>query len=394
MELNDLEFLTSSAGQELLDKYANIKEKELNDLALALSKKGLEHIPSLISLIKLRIKAKDKFTRSEQMFFTSLGFEQSTGENIASYIAGRFGQVGKVVDLTAGIGGNLIFLAKNNRVIAVDQNEVHLECARLNAGAYGVLKNTEFILGRAEDNFIKDADAFFIDPARDREGKSKTRSILNSSPNILAILPELLKTTDKICIKISPAFDYKELDSLPGKPEVEIISEDNVCKVSLLWFGSFKTTERRATCLLGDETFSFVEAVQKKQAPVLEQPLKFLFEPNKAIIKAHLIDELAQRFDLKKINSETAFLTSDVMVSEKKLFRSFEIISIEKFSIKDLKKKFKALGIERADILTRRFPVAVEELYEKLKIGEGGEYVLIFTVLKDNKRYCLLTKRK
>ena len=375
-------------------RYAKLSEKELNSLALILSKKGLEHIPALLSQIKFRQKAFGKFEKSEQMYFTGLGLEQATGEKISRHIADRFGKIGKIVDLTAGIGGNLIFLAEKNKVVAVDQNEVHLKCSKLNAKTYGVLKNVEFVLGRAEENLIKDADAFFIDPAREREGRTKTRSIFNSSPKILEILPELLKITDKICIKISPAFDYKELDSLPLKPEVEIISEDNVCKVALLWFGEFKTAERRATCLIGNEKFSLVESPQKIFTSVLDQPLKFIYEPNKAIIKAHLIDELAQQFELKKINSETAFLTSDAMVSEKKLFRSFEIISIEKFSIKDLKKKFKALGIERADILTRRFPVAVEELYEKLKIGEGGEYVLIFTVLKDNKRYCLLTKRK
>lgn len=391
MNINDLKYLISSEGKGTLKKYSSLNKEELHSLAFKLQKEGISHYAAILTLLKQRIKAKDKFSKSDRMFFTPLGFEQSTGEAIAAYTAKRFDKIGgKIIDLTCGIGGNSIFLAKENKVTAVENDLITLECAKQNAKAYGVENRIEFILGEAEENISEDAEAFFIDPARDRSGKTKTRSILNSRPNILELLPKIFKITRNVCVKISPAFDYKELALLPEQPEVEVISEDGVVKVVLLWFGDFKGCQRRATCLAGDKIYSLENNYSVAETTTLK---KYLYEPDKAIIKAHLIDEAADKYGLCKIDQKSVFLTADDLINEgRDLFRIFRVIQQLKFSPKVIKKYLKENKIEKANIITRAFPVSVEDLYDQLKIKEGNDKYLLF-ISVNNKYFCLITER-
>ncbi|MFA6995472.1 MAG: class I SAM-dependent methyltransferase [Patescibacteria group bacterium] len=396
MTITELNFLKSAAGKSLLERYGDYDEAALFRLLLKSNKKEkILFLAAIVTLIKLRRKATEKFSRSSEMFFTTLGLEQSTGEKIARYISSRFRTYWKVVDLSSGIGGNLIFLAEHCRqVTAVDKNETNLTCAQYNCEVYGVGEKIKFINGEAQKNINSDADAFFLDPARDREGKSKTRSILNSQPPLLEILSQIFLVTRNVGVKISPAFDYQELELLPDKPEVEIISEDNTNKVAMLWFGDLKIAARRATILSGDSLYSYND--QEQNNPDFSStPLAYLYEPNKAIIKAHLIDELAVEYGLAKINSQLSLLTGDRIVGSDRpgLWRIFKVLVCEPFSWAKLQNFLQNRQIERINILTKRFPLKPEELYKKLKIKEGGNLFLILTVLSDEKRYYVLAEK-
>lgn len=395
MQLVEINFLSSPEGQELLRKYQDFSETDLYRELMKNPKTNSPYLSSAVTLIKLRRKAAGKFTQSSEMFFTPLSLEQSTGEEISKYIAARFGRPKKIVDLTCSLGGNLIFLAEAaQEAIAVDKDEINIALAKLNTRLYQRNKNIKFIYGDAYANIITDADAFFIDPSRERPGKTKTRSILNCEPNLLKIIPEIFKITENLGVKISPAFDYQEIKLLPGEPEVEIISEDNVCKVAMLWFGKYKTAPRRATCLINEKIYSFVRKDKLNPIIISSKPLNYLYEPNKAIIKAHLIEEIASEFNLKKINRQTAYLTSDKLIKDKReLFRIWKLESFAPFSLKKIKKEFKAKNIERVNIMTKRFPQLPAELYKKLKIKEGSDKFLIVTSLSDEKYYYLLADR-
>lgn len=390
----ELQFLTSAEGIALYNQYKDFPDAELERLLLKMYDRKIPYLPDLVTLVKLRRKAGNKFSKSSEMLFTDQSLSQSTSEAIADYTAKRFQGMKKVVDLTCGIGGNLLSLAKNvNQAVGVDKNNENIEYAKVNAEVYGI-KNIEFVTGDAYDNIRSDADAFFIDPSRVRTGKTKTRSVLNAEPNLLEILPKIFKVTENVCVKISPAFDYDEINLLPEKPEIEIISEDNVCKVALLWFGKFKTCERRATCLIKGKIYTYQNSEKKIKIEVVKNPEKYLYEPNKAIIKAHLIEEVAKEFNLKKINKKTSFLTSDELITDKKeLFRVFKVMYFDKFSLKDMKKKLREKKIERINIMTKRFPQKPEEIYKKIKIKEGGDWVMIITVFADEKNHYILAGR-
>jgi len=397
MTIEDLNFLKSAEGRNLLERYESYREEDLYRLLFKSAGSPEEkYLPAAVTLIKLRRRAAAKFKLAPRMFFTPLNLEQATSETVAEKIASRFRADWKVADLTCGMGGNLIPLARQCRqAVAVDKLELNIICARENAALYGVADKITFITGDAYDNLSADIDAFFLDPARDREGKSKTRSLLNSSPALLEILPAIFKITHNVGVKISPAFDYQELESLPETPEVELISEDNNCKVAMLWFGALKTdAQRRATILDKDSVYEIIDS-KSRPAVAITAPRAYLYEPNKAVIKAHLVEEAAAAYGLNKINSHLSFLTGDSLVGLDRpdLFRSFKVEACRPFALKELKSYLQSQKIERLNIITKRFPLTPEELYKKLKIKEGGDYFLIVTVLSRDERYYLLVKR-
>jgi SAM-dependent methyltransferase len=391
MTINDLNYLNSEEGHRDFEKYRVFPNTKLELLVLKLGKEN-PYFGSLVSLIKWRRQAEGKFSKNEELFFTGLGLEQSTSELIARHLAQRFLKDWMVVDLTCGIGGNAIFLAEQvKKVIAVDLEEDKIWCASHNAKIYGVDSKMQFIVGDANDN-IKNADAFFLDPARDREGDTKTRSILNSRPALLEILPKLLAITKNVAIKISPAFDYEELKLLPEEPEVEIISEDNNCKVAMLWFGDLKTAQRRATCFRAGKKFTIVDNEETAQ---IEGVKKYLYEADKAINKAHLVDEIASQFNLTKIDYHLNYLSGDSLPdpSWPDVFRKFIVEAHEEFSVKKLQKFLKEKGIVKAEIIVKNVKIKPEELRARLKIKEGGPQFIIVFQDSNAKKWFILANR-
>ena len=393
MTIEDIQFFKTKEGLELIRKYRSFSDDDLEMLTFSLAKKGVPHYPYLITLLKLRKKAKTKFSKADEMFFDSLSLEMATSEKIAEHIALRFEGMKKVVDLTCGIGGNALFLAKNREVVAVDLEKTSIEMAKLNAEAYDVSKNMEFRVGNAFFHIDSDADAFFLDPMRNREGETKTRSFVNSQPRILEILPRIFKISKNVCIKVSPAFDYKEIELFPEIPEIELISENNENKVALLCFGDFKKNKRKATMFIEDKKYELADDEENISIPIVEGFQKYIYEPNKAIIKAHLIDEIANEYGLLKINKDIAFLIKNSLIDEgKEKFRIFKVLKYKPFSLKELKKDLREMEFMAISVINRGTPLQPEKIIKDLKAKEGADAFILMTKLKNNKNYYVIAK--
>lgn len=405
MTASELKFLGSKDGEALLKKIKDMKEPARYKYLCKADVSDRGNIAAALSLLLSRQKAKGKFVLAENMFFTSLGLEQSSGEKVANHIAERFKKDWTVADITCGVGGNLVALAARcKHIISVEKEETTLECAKLNIKAHNLESKAEFFHLEA-DSFLKSklsdkVDAFFLDPARDREGLTKTRSILNSSPNLLDILPLIFKKTKNVGVKISPAFDWKEIDLLPGDPEVEVISEDNVCKVAMLWFGDLKKGKRSATCFRKNGDFLFSTLSDTKNIVKLDafsrvdislHPAKYIFEVDKAISRAGLLEAFAAYCNMKKLDTNSPYLCADEI-----LIPSGRVLVVQHIfdaSLRDLKKELKKLSIDKADISAKNYFIKPEEIYKKLKMKEGGEHVLIFTSLPGYKNGIILAKK-
>jgi hypothetical protein len=203
-------------------------------------------------------------------------------------------------------------------------------------------------------------------------------------------LPKIFEITQNVGIKISPAFDYEEVKTLPGNPEIEIISEKNECKVAMLWFGEFKTCERRATCFIDGSIFTFIDDDSDADNDFDATIKKYIYEPNKAIIKAHLITEIAASIGVRRLDDNLAYLSGNNLVVHP-YARVFEVLSYTIFSKKATMQMLKENRIERVNIMTRRFPVEITELFKIFKLKEGGEFFLIFTTVV-GKRISILTR--
>ncbi|MBN2854594.1 hypothetical protein JXK06_03655 [Patescibacteria group bacterium] len=383
MTISDLEFLATKEGGLLLEELSSLTWSERHKFLFKTEKERRSQVSTASAIIEAREKAEGKFSRSEKMFFTSLGLEQSSSEKISNYIAERFRSDWRVADLGCGIGGNLLALAqKSKKVFALDDDKITLTCAKLNAKVYELENKIEFFNLKAEEFIgsekMKNIQAVFLDPARDREGKTKTRSILNSRPNLLEILPEIFKITKNVAVKISPAFDWQEISLLPEDPELEVISENNTCKVAILWFGELKKFKRSLACFRnnGDYFFNSDKGYLEVQSEIEEGQPKFLFEPDKAFIKSGLSEEWAQENNLKKVDLSARYLGSDKKI--KGPGRTLETIFLEEISLRDLKKELTKRKIERAEISAKNHFLKPDEIRKKLKLKEGGEFVIIF----------------
>src|SRR5574341_2080702 len=100
-----------------------------------------------------RDKRTVKFTKP--VFADKGGMQLATPEIVARYIAKRL-KTDIIADLGCGIGGQVIFFAKECRkVYAVERNPERLEYAKKNCELYGA-KNVEFIEGDALSESVKE----------------------------------------------------------------------------------------------------------------------------------------------------------------------------------------------------------------------------------------------
>src|SRR5438067_1472249 len=92
IELDEYRWLASEAAEPWLAR-AGAHGGELASLVRLLRRDlSADRAHRVIEQVELRQRAKEKFSRPEQMLFTRQALEQASGEAPASYKAGRFPQ--------------------------------------------------------------------------------------------------------------------------------------------------------------------------------------------------------------------------------------------------------------------------------------------------------------
>jgi len=373
MNVETFHFLLTAEGGRLLEKAARLLVDERARLR-ALSALRQEYQPDVaaaaVETILLRRRARKKFSRADQMFFTKESLEQASGETVSSYRARRYDGFEKVADMACGIGGDLIHLARLVSVVAVDSDPLRLEMARENAKVYGVAERIEFRLADIEQMELPDVRAVWFDPSRRVEGRRRV-SLSEYSPPVTKMLDRWLPRVGAVGVKVSPAIPY---DEIPEGCEVEFISEDWELKEAVLWFGRLRTAQRRATALPSQETLTD-EPTEKVPA---REPGRFLFEPDPAVIRAHLVEQLAARLGAWKLEERTAYLSSDQLTASP-LVRAYRVHQAIPFNLKKLNEALRAMGAGRVTIKRRASPVDPREIEKKLKLAGQEDVVVVLT---------------
>ncbi len=86
----------------------------------------------------LRKRGAAKFSRAAEMLFDPEGLEMATHEAVAAYHASLFPPGEFVLDLTAGIGADLIALARRGEALGLEIDKSRAEVARHNLAVHGV----------------------------------------------------------------------------------------------------------------------------------------------------------------------------------------------------------------------------------------------------------------
>src|SRR5262249_33731921 len=180
LDKSEIAFLATETGAALLCE----AESDAGDLHARIARLrrsySREHVSAALTMLDLRRRAKDKFTRANEMYFTPEGYEQSTGETIARWRADRFPAGAHILDLCCGIGGDAVQLARRGQVTAVDLSPESALCATLNAQAYGTKQSLSVECADVTQLDLR-ADAVFFDPSRRQRGR-RVKSAEQYSP--------------------------------------------------------------------------------------------------------------------------------------------------------------------------------------------------------------------
>ncbi|MBZ9729649.1 class I SAM-dependent methyltransferase [Salegentibacter sp. JZCK2] len=348
----------------------------------------------LTGLQKAEKKLPTWFKQTRIYYPPKLNLEQTSSETTAKYKASLLkGET--LIDLTGGLGIDDYYFAENfKEVIHCELNAELSEIAAHNLKQLGV-KNISF---RNEDSiaFLKDTDqrfdCIYIDPARRDDSGGKVFKLADCLPNVPENIELLFRKSKTILIKTSPLLDLQAgISELKFVAEIHIIAVNNDVK-ELLWMLKKDNTsatkiKTRNFTKTGLEEF---EGIFNKTTSELNYslPKNFLYEPNAAIMKSGLFEEIAHQTQTEKLHPNSHLYTSEKEINFPG--RRFKIIDNQEYKPSSLKKKFKNL---KANITTRNFHESVAVLRKKFKIKEGGKTYLFFTTNINNEKIVLFCEK-
>jgi hypothetical protein len=365
-----IDALVSPPGRALLAELGGVPDLGSLRLATALRERyPADLVAAALTQAELRRAARAKFTRADAMYFTRAGLEQASSEAMARHRATRFAGRGRLADLCTGIGGDLIALAADHDVTAVDLDPVHLRMAVLNTEAYGVDDGRiTATLSNVRAAELSDVDGVFVDPAR----RTTTRRMRTgeSEPPLEWCLA-LATRVPAVVIKLAPGIDHA---AIPDGWELEFVAERRELKEAVAWSPALASTTRRATVLPGGDTL-----IPDGQGPVaIAAPGAYLLDPNPAVTRAGLVEELARRTGTWKIDEQIAFLCADEAVHTP-FARTLRVVESLPWQEKQLARRLKELGIGAVDVRRRGLAGNVEQLQHRLKLKEGRKATLVMT---------------
>jgi SAM-dependent methyltransferase len=319
----------------------------------------------------MRRKARAKFSRADHMYFTRESLEQSSGEVVARYRAGRFAAFQRVGDFCCGIGGDSVALAAVSRVAAVDLDPLRLAMARQNAVAYEVADRITFREADLRTMPPPDVEAFFCDPSR-RTGGRRRLSVKDYEPP-LDVVCSWRERIAAVGVKIAPGASWDELREFGA--EAEFVSADGELKECALWFGPLRTVGRRATLLPGRHTLA---TVGPSPPPRLNSVRQYLYEPDPAVLRAGLVTDLAELLGASQIDADIAYLTTDEL-RPTPFAAAFRIDEALPFQLKRLRQRLRELRVGRVVVKKRGSPLDPAALVRQLRLTGDESRVLFLT---------------
>src|SRR5215472_14051620 len=354
------EALLTPEGQELLHRLRHEDDPAGLRLGTELrARYPVELVTAALAQQELRLRARAKFSRALDMYFTRPGLEQASAEVIAGHRSARYAGAGLVADLCCGIGGDLVALAAGRGVLAVDRDRLHLRMAQANADVYGVAAGLFAVAADVREVSLRDVDAVFIDPAR-RAGGRRLRTGDSEPP--LDWCLALAGQVPRVGIKAAPGLPH---EAVPPGWELEFIAIGRDLKEAVAWSPALATAATRATVLPGGHTLT---PGPGRPVPV-RPPGGFLLDPNPAVTRAGLVEDLARSAGAWKIDDKIAFLSADAPVRTP--------------FARTLPARLRALDIGAADIRRRGLAGDVDSLRRRLRLSGSRRATVVMTRVRD-----------
>lgn len=343
-----------------------------------------------LTQIRLRERARAKFgDKAASMYFTTDGLEQATRLTVARHRAERFASAlapgSLVADVCCGIGADMLSFARAGLTVeGLDSDPHTVDVANANLEAWELGRRATARVADAEALDADAYDALFCDPAR-RGQRGRVFDPDAYSPPWSTVL-DLARGTRAACVKVAPGIPHERI---PEGTHAEWVSVNGEVKEAALWFGALGGSGRRATLLRGDsaQPATLTSAAEVESAPVTP-PGRYLYEPDGAVVRAHLVAAAAREVDGALLDPRIAYITADRLV-DTPFCRAYEVTDVLPFSAKRLRAVLRKRGVGTVTIKKRGSAVDVDKLRRDLKLSGPNSAVVVLTRI-DDRPVCLL----
>ena len=407
---------------------------ESSELRVESSEGGVESSENEVESSELRVESLEGGVDNSSEQPATLNSQLSTLNCHAS----------RMTDLTGGFGVDFSFTScAFASATYVERNAQLCHMVEHNLPLLGI-DNAKVVCADAVD-YLSTLDMqtmIFLDPARRDQHGAKTVMLADCTPDVVQLLPQLLKKSRFTMLKLSPMLDWhKAVEDLQGTVrEVHIVSVGGECKELLLVLseeieselkvfcadleagggfgeaglsgGSSRSSGSSCSSLSSEPSFpSTPSSPSHPSTPSLSASLfvyapgslrpapnsklktqnsKFLHEPNASIMKAGCFDELAAAYGVSPVSRNShLFLSAEPVDGFPG--RSFSIERVTTLNKRELRQAL--AGIEKANIATRNFPLSVAELRKRLKLKDGGDVYIFATTTAEDEHLLLISHK-
>lgn len=370
------------SAKEIEDFLAKYENADPLKLRLKLGRDFSVLIDQLEARKRLTEKLPDWIEKRGIVFPPKANLEQTSSSATSKYK--RLLKSGtKGCDLTLGSGIDAHAMLDGGTMIGIEPNAELVEITKHNLN--NIWKDDIRIFTTTAEEFLasnqEEFDWIFVDPSRRDQGK-RTYRLEDHFPNLIELGNDILDRTTVLIVKLSPIFDIAAaIDQLVGVSEIHVVAVHREVKELLVVCSSTTKNESpiiKAVSLDFEGKVLFEVASNSLNAEKsFSDPLKYLYEPHPAVVKAGLQDFQANVYGLNKLAPLSHLYTSDTLISDYP-GRTFEI---EQTSA-PYKNINRDLG---RSIVTKNYPESVEFIRKKSKLKDDSDAFLFATSL-ENKR--------
>ena len=374
MTLEELDILRSEEIRRAIEE--NI---ERDPSAVALDKR-VPRASLVATQVKYLQRARRKLPRlyAARCIIPPRAFEQCSSEECAErkHISG-----GSVLDLTCGLGIDAMALSgRFERVVAVERDEVLADVVRYNMSLLGI-KNVEVVTASSEEYVATTTEHFdwvFADPDRRASDGRKMVCLEDCSPDMLKLMPLLRGRARRVAMKLSPLFDCDEAFRLCSPAEVEVVSVGGECKEVNIYTSAERDLLRVAVVGGGEWVFSPEDMTLSGSAERFEdRAWRYMLIPDVGLQKGRVA--IAALRDYASIWSNNGYAFAREIPAVELPVRIYPIRAIEQYNPRELKRRFKGVGVE---LLKRDCRLSTDAVRKAAGMKPGSEAMVAITTIE------------
>jgi hypothetical protein len=325
---------------------------------------------------------------------------------IAARHAQRFRGAGirQVFDLGCGIGADAMAIAGLDlKVTAIDADEVTATLAGVNlrhwpgaTASVGTVEGTNLPAGEGARH-----TGAFLDPARRTPGVADARGRTRRVFSLGAISPSwstvqsIAQSLPATGAKLSPSFPH---GAVPAGTEAQWTSLAGEVLECAIWWGPLVSSAGRSALVIGSQGRSWT--VREADADPaggavavvssLGQLGPWLYEPDRAVIRAGLTGALTSLVDGEELDSGVGYVSSQRYV-DVGYARRFAVIESMPLNVKALRAWLRDRDVGRVTIKKRGVTLDADALRRQLRLCGSEEMTLVLTRIK-NQQVCLVVR--